>query len=77
MTARSLYMSSVIYPQQVAADVTCSSGITDYDASVLLQYLRRARSGIPLRRPVGILPSGREWQSRVSVPRDCELDQGS
>ena len=32
------HLSTVVYPQQVAADVTCSSGITSYDASVLLQY---------------------------------------
>jgi hypothetical protein len=32
------YDGGMVYPQQVAADVTCSSGITSYDASMILQY---------------------------------------
>jgi hypothetical protein len=53
-----VYMGTMVYPQQVAADVTCSSGITSYDASVLLQYYVGLIPALPCVDPWVFYPLG-------------------
>jgi hypothetical protein len=52
------YIGGMVYPQQVAADVTCSSGITAYDASVILQYFVGLIPAFPCFEPWVFYPLG-------------------
>jgi hypothetical protein len=52
------YDGGAVYPQQVAADVTCSGGITSYDASVLLQYFVGLIPALPCPDPWVFYPMG-------------------
>gem|GEM_PF-706201 len=45
------YDGGIVYPQQVAADVTCSQGITGYDASLILQYFVGLIPAFPCYEP--------------------------
>ncbi len=57
------YDGGVVYPQRVAADVTCSNGITSYDASLILQYF------------VGLIPAFPCFEPWVFYPLAPGLDE--
>jgi hypothetical protein len=62
------YGSGTVYPQQVAADVTCSSGITSYDASVLLQYFVGLIPALPCPDPWVFYPMGPDGHLVYACP---------
>jgi M6 family metalloprotease-like protein len=57
-----------IYPQRVAADVTCTNGITSYDASLILQYAVNLIPTFPCYNPWTFYPVGPEGDHVYACP---------
>ncbi|MGD9140206.1 MAG: HYR domain-containing protein [bacterium] len=62
------YNGGTVYPQQAAADVTCSGDITSYDASVLLQYFVGLIPALPCPDPWVFYPMGTNGSMVYACP---------
>jgi M6 family metalloprotease-like protein len=62
------YDGGMVHPQMVAADVTCTSGITSYDASLILQYTVGLIPTFPCADPWVFYPVGPEGAEVHTCP---------